>query len=220
MIALAGLLGAVIAGISVGPAGMPFGKVMLALIDRLPAIHVRSGLSPIDDAILWQIRAPRVVLGGLVGAMLASAGASYQGAFRNPLADPYLLGVAAGAGLGATIVVATVADPASWPIDPVPLAAFAGGLVAAAATYVLGRSARRRNAGTLILAGVAVAAIGSGLAGLGVGALAPVVALAAVLLYAGFVAPSSLPAPRPHEHPGHRQRKRRLDERAGDPTVR
>ena len=158
MIALAGLLGAVIAGISVGPAGMPLGKVMLALIDRLPVIHVRSGLSPIDDAILWQIRAPRVVLGGLVGAMLASAGASYQGAFRNPLADPYLLGVAAGAGLGATIVVATVADPASWPIDPVPLAAFAGGLVAAAATYVLGRSARRRNAGTLILAGVAVAA--------------------------------------------------------------
>jgi hypothetical protein len=68
----------------------------------------------------------------------------------------------------------------------------------------------------LILAGVAVAAIGSGLAGLGVGALAPAVAVAAVLLYAGFVAPSSLPAPRPHEHAGDRQRKRRFHDRAGD----
>ncbi len=54
---------------------------------------------------MWQIRAPRVVLGGLVGAMLAGGGAAYQGVFRNPLADPYLLGVAAGAGLGATLVI-------------------------------------------------------------------------------------------------------------------
>jgi hypothetical protein len=72
----------------------------------------------------------------------------------------------------------------------------------------------------LILAGIAVAAVGSGLAGLGVGALAPAVALAAVLLYAGFVAPSSLPVPRPHEHRDHRHRDRRLDDRAGDTTVR
>jgi hypothetical protein len=71
----------------------------------------------------------------------------------------------------------------------------------------------------LILAGVAVAAVGSGLAGLGVGALGPVIAVAAVLLYAGFVAPSSLSQPRPHEHADHRDRDRRLDDRAGDPSV-
>jgi hypothetical protein len=71
----------------------------------------------------------------------------------------------------------------------------------------------------LILAGIAVAAIGSGLAGLGVGALAPAVALAAVLLYAGFVAPSSLTMPRPHEHADHRNRDRRLHDRAGDAPV-
>ena len=71
----------------------------------------------------------------------------------------------------------------------------------------------------LILAGIAVAAIGSGLAGLGVGALAPAVALAAVLLYAGFVAPSSLTVPRPHEHADDRDRDRRLDDRSGDPSV-
>jgi hypothetical protein len=72
----------------------------------------------------------------------------------------------------------------------------------------------------LILAGVAVAAIGSGLAGLGVGALAPAVAVAAGLLYAGFVAPSSLPAPRPHEPARHGQRNRRFHDRAGDAPVR
>jgi hypothetical protein len=72
----------------------------------------------------------------------------------------------------------------------------------------------------LVLAGIAVAAIGSGLAGLGVGALAPAVALAAVLLYAGFVAPSTLTAPRPHEHGDHGDRHRRLDDQAGNPSMR
>jgi cobalamin transport system permease protein len=100
-----------------------------------------------------------MVLGGVVGATLAMAGASYQGVFRNPLADPYLLGVAAGAGLGATLGVAYVPRPVAWPVDPVPLAAFGGALVAVAATYALGRSGtRNRNTATLILAGVAVAA--------------------------------------------------------------
>jgi iron complex transport system permease protein len=102
---------------------------------------------------------PRVVLGALVGATLASAGAAYQGVFRNPLADPYLLGVAAGAGLGATLAVAFLPDRAAWPIDPVPLAAFVGALVAVFLTYALARSGTRaRGPATLILAGVAVAA--------------------------------------------------------------
>jgi hypothetical protein len=72
----------------------------------------------------------------------------------------------------------------------------------------------------LILAGIAVAAVGSGLAGLGVGALAPAVALAAVLLYAGFVAPSSLTVPRPHEHADDRDRDRRLHDRPRDAPMR
>ena len=57
-----------------------------------------------DWSIIWNIRAPRVALAALVGSTLSLAGASYQGVFRNPLVDPYLLGVAAGAGLGATVV--------------------------------------------------------------------------------------------------------------------
>ena len=62
--------------------------------------------TPTEESILWQLRVPRVVLAALVGGMLALAGATYQGVFRNPLADPYLLGVAAGAGLGATLAIA------------------------------------------------------------------------------------------------------------------
>ena len=72
----------------------------------------------------------------------------------------------------------------------------------------------------LILAGIAVAGIGSGLAGLGIGALAPAIVVAAVLLYAGFVAPSTFVKPHGNEHPHHRQRDRGLDDRAGDAPVR
>lgn len=72
----------------------------------------------------------------------------------------------------------------------------------------------------LVLAGIAVAGIGSGLAGLGIGALGPAIAVAAVLLYAGFVAPAPFAKPRPHEHPDHDDRDRGLHDRAGDPSVR
>ncbi|WP_407690014.1 iron chelate uptake ABC transporter family permease subunit, partial [Saccharomonospora iraqiensis] len=69
--------------------------------------QVTGGVSPLSEreaAIVWQLRAPRVLLAAVVGAALAGAGAAFQGVFRNPLAEPYLLGAAAGAGLGATIV--------------------------------------------------------------------------------------------------------------------
>ena len=75
----------------------------------------------------------------LVGATLAVSGASYQGAFLNPLADPYLLGIAAGAGLGATIAITQNLGDAAGVLDPVPLAAFAGALIAVAVSYAAGR---------------------------------------------------------------------------------
>ena len=117
-----------------------------------------TSLSPTEEAILWEIRVPRVVLAALVGAMLAVAGATYQGVFRNPLADPYLLGVAAGAGLGATIAIAYLPDGLRGQ-RLLPVAAFVGGSIAVMLTYAVGRSARReRDAATLILAGVTVTA--------------------------------------------------------------
>ena len=151
-----GALGIAIAvGIALGPVQLAPVAVGRELLDRLPLISLESGLTEREAAVLWQLRVPRVILGGLVGGTLAMAGASYQGVFRNPLADPYLLGVAAGAGLGATIViVAGVGSP-----FVLPVAAFAGGLLAVVITYALGKigGGGRHTTATLVLAGVAVA---------------------------------------------------------------
>jgi iron complex transport system permease protein len=95
-----------------------------------------------------------VVLGGLVGATLAVSGAAYQGVFRNPLADPYLLGAAAGAGLGATLAIAYGPHGGAT----LPVAAFVGAIAGVALAYVLAGSVAGRTPTTLILAGVAVAA--------------------------------------------------------------
>jgi iron complex transport system permease protein len=92
--------------------------------------------------------------------MLATAGGAYQGVFRNPLADPYLLGVAAGAGLGATVAIVGTGQSLVGLGAGVPLAAFVGALGAVGLAYVLGVSADRlRSNASLILAGVAVAAL-------------------------------------------------------------
>jgi iron complex transport system permease protein len=151
------LVGAVVGGVLAGPVHLPAADVVAELWDALPFARAR-GLAGGDAVILWQIRMPRVVLGGLVGAMLSLAGASYQGVFRNPLADPYLLGAAAGAGLGATIAIAYGPDTSSWPVDLLPLAAFVGALGGVLAAYALGRAAGpARSTASLVLAGVAVA---------------------------------------------------------------
>nr|WP_211239445.1 iron ABC transporter permease [Jiangella gansuensis] len=152
-VALAGLIVAVLLGMTVGPAGLPLRGVLVEVANRVPGVQLDGGLDEREAAVLWQLRAPRVVLGLLVGAMLAIAGAGYQGVFRNPLADPYLLGVAAGAGLGATFAIVSGSSRGL-----VPLAAFVGGVAGVAATYALGRSVGGRSTNSLILAGVAVAA--------------------------------------------------------------
>src|SRR5919198_5815911 len=153
--AAAFLVGSFLLGVLVGPVHIGVGGVLGSMGGRLRLPGVSSSLSPTEDSILWDIRLPRVVLGGLVGGMLALAGATYQGVFRNPLADPYLLGVAAGAGLGATVAISY--GGASERV--VPVAAFAGAVVAVMAAYALGRSVgSARATGALVLAGVTVAA--------------------------------------------------------------
>ncbi|MEA3184206.1 MAG: cobalamin transport system permease protein [Ilumatobacteraceae bacterium] len=133
----AALLIAAFLGVMIGPAGR---------------------VSSANWDIIWNVRMPRVALAGIVGAMLSLAGASYQGVFRNPLVDPYLLGVAAGAGLGATIIFAIGRHATSgWPVDPLPLVSFVGGLVAVMITYLVGAAFGASRSGvSLVLAGVAV----------------------------------------------------------------
>lgn len=153
---LAFLLAAVAAGVLVGPAGLGLLDVLRSLASQLPLAGIESPLSETDSTIVYELRLPRVVLGALVGAMLALSGAAYQGVFRNPLADPYLLGIAAGAGLAATIVVAYGPPGASSSLL-LPVAAFAGAAASVAVTYVLARAGGGSATG-LILAGVTVAA--------------------------------------------------------------
>jgi len=150
----AGLLAVVASagiGVLVGPVHISPGAVLQALVG--------GAVDPGQANILWALRFPRVVLGLLVGGMLAVAGAAYQGVFRNPLADPYLLGAAAGANLGATLAISVAPGTSVIGVNVVPLAAFAGAAAAVAGAYVLGRTVTglRSNTG-LILAGVAIAA--------------------------------------------------------------
>ena len=156
----AGVLGiAVIGSLMVGSFSLPAIDIVASMVDRLPFVSVDHSLDQRAEAILWEVRMPRIVLGVLVGATLSAAGAAYQGVFRNPLADPYLLGAGAGAGLGATLAIAYGPDSSSWIVDPLPLAAFVGALLGVVLAYVLGYSVRSgRTAVTLILAGVAIAA--------------------------------------------------------------
>jgi iron complex transport system permease protein len=151
------VLGSMLFALAVGPISIATGSIVESVLSRLPLLHVHSPLSAVDQAIVWQLRAPRVVLAALVGGMLAIAGSAYQGVFHNPLADPYFLGVAAGAGLGATVAIAYASVGGSGEL--LPLAAFAGASFGVACAYVLGRSVGGvHNSGPLILAGVTVAA--------------------------------------------------------------
>jgi iron complex transport system permease protein len=144
---------AVAVGVLAGPVGIPLGGALAEVVNLLPGIDLDTGLTETESTILLELRLPRVVLALLVGGMLGLAGGSYQGVFRNPLADPYLLGIAAGAGLGATVAFVVEGSDA-W----VPAAAFIGALVAVVASALIAGSIRGGSRGpTLILAGIAMA---------------------------------------------------------------
>ena len=153
------LVAAALAGLLLGPVAVsPLGALTVVL-DRVTGLHLHTGLSSLDTAIVWQIQAPRVALGLLVGGTLGMAGGAYQGVFRNSLADPYLLGAAAGAGLGATVAIGAGAEGDTGPLAFVPLAAFVGALAAVALAYLLGMRRALRSPATLLLAGVAISSM-------------------------------------------------------------
>ena len=157
---LAGLIAllaaALLLGVGVGAVRIWPGDTLAIVLNHL-GLGTGARVDPQDDAILWIIRLPRVLLGALVGGALAVAGATLQGVFRNPLADPGLIGVASGASLGAVAAIVlglTAVVPAG-----LQLSAFAGGVVASLAVYALARYEGRTETVTLILTGVAVTAI-------------------------------------------------------------
>jgi iron complex transport system permease protein len=150
------LLGAMLLAVAVGPVGISLGSILRTVLAHVPLIGYHTNTPAIDQAIVWDVRFPRVVLAAMVGAMLSGGGAAYQGVFRNPLADPYLLGAAAGAGLGATIAI--VAGGSGSLV--LPAAAFAGAVFAVALTYGISAAGSGRSSGyAIVVAGIAVTAM-------------------------------------------------------------
>ena len=153
------LLAAALVALALGPAEIPLGDIVRILVSHLPGIEVARDVPASWRNIIWEVRLPRVLLAGLVGATLALTGATYQGVFRNPLADPYLIGVATGAALGATIVVVSDTNLAWHGLSLLPLAAFAGAMTSVFVVYAVARVGNTVPTTTLILAGVALSSL-------------------------------------------------------------
>jgi iron complex transport system permease protein len=155
------LVVAVVLGVGIGAypiAPWDTARILLAHVGLPVAVD------PQQDAILWAIRLPRVLLGILVGGALAVSGAALQGVFRNPLADPTIVGVASGASVGAVAAILVGLSGAFY--GGIQAAAFCGGIVAVLAVYALARHEGRTETITLVLVGVAVTAVAGALVGL------------------------------------------------------
>ncbi len=169
----AATLGVMVASLAIGPIAVP-------ILDMLPKMSVAllsadrgipEGITPRDWIVVMDIRLPRVLLGALVGAALAVSGAVMQGLFRNPLADPGIVGVSAGAGFGAALFIVlggSVLSPVMTllGIYALPLAAFAGGLMTTLLLYRIGTRGGVTSVATLLLAGIALGALTGAMTGL------------------------------------------------------
>src|SRR5438105_13357854 len=151
-LAVCGLLLLVLA--AVGMVASLFGSERLPLLNSLCALTARTncGLSPEQHAILFDLRLPRILLAGAVGMCLAAAGAAYQALLRNPLAEPYLLGVSNGAAVG-TMMALDFFGRHGWSRQ---VLAFAGALLATIFVYQLARGRAGTTPERLILAGIIV----------------------------------------------------------------
>lgn len=160
---LALLLAAFVFNVGIGAVYISPESVIGIILNTLPPISLPVDWPSQFEVILLSIRLPHAVLMALTGAALAASGAAYQGLFRNPLADPYMIGVSSGAGLGAVFAMAI-----QWPEDilglyMIPASAFVGALLTVVAVYSLARVGKVVPLTTLILAGVAIGAFTSAL---------------------------------------------------------
>ena len=156
LISLLLLAGALLLSIAVGSVFIPPVTIVSLLLQGITGQIPPGGEAQLQATILFALRVPRTLLMALTGAALAGSGAAYQGLFRNPLADPYLIGVASGAGLGAVLAMS-----ARWPYSTlglmaVPMAAFVGAILTVFIVYELARVGGTVPTTNLILAGVAV----------------------------------------------------------------
>jgi iron complex transport system permease protein len=163
LICLVVLLAAILLGVGVGSVFIPPKDTLTILWQALLGQPLEDSPSGIQAVILLSLRLPRTLLMVLTGAALAGSGCAYQGLFRNPLADPYLIGAASGAGLGAVAVMAF-----QWPVTnlgylAVPLASFFGSITAVLLVFQIARVGKTLPVTNLILAGVAVSSFATAL---------------------------------------------------------
>ena len=161
LLLLALLLVAVLLSLALGPVAIPLGDTLRVLLRWFSTADL-----PTDQVLIIEhIRLPRTLMGILVGATLALTGAAMQGLFRNPLADPGLIGVSSGAALGAALMIVLGSSMLSaLPSFVLPyatvLGAFAGGVITTWLVYRLGQSVQGTSVASMLLAGIAIAAIG------------------------------------------------------------
>jgi iron complex transport system permease protein len=163
LINLSLLMVAALLSIGVGPVFIPPGTVARMLANLLPGITIAADWPDAFVSILFKIRLPHTILMLLTGAALGGSGAAYQGLFRNPLADPYLIGVASGAGLGAVLALSLQWPSSMLGMYTLPASAFLGATISIAIVYSLARVGRTVPSTTLILAGVAFSAFATSL---------------------------------------------------------
>lgn len=143
------LIATILISVSVGAIHVPVRDMAAAVFEHHP-------LSETQQTILLAIRLPRVLASALVGAALAIAGLMFQGLFRNPMADPYIIGASGGAAVGACVGIVLLAQWSIFGFSAAALLAFVGSVVTMAAVYSLARARGRTNGVTLLLAGFAV----------------------------------------------------------------
>lgn len=154
LILFAVLLAISLVSVGIGPVGIRPGTVAHILF-----AGDSTQLDPTLVTIVWQLRLPRVLLAALVGAGLGAAGAGYQGLFRNPLADPFIIGASSGAALGATIAIVAGMNVGAWGMAPTSLAALAGSIAAVVLVYGIAAVGRQVPTMSLLLAGVAISSL-------------------------------------------------------------
>lgn len=160
-LALMALLATIIVATSVGTVDIPVDRTARIILGHLSLPIAAPARGSPEDVIIWEVRIPRVLTAAVVGAALAISGASYQAVFRNHLADPFLLGVAAGAGLGATVAFVLGLPFDLYGFGWVAVLAFAGAMLAVALTYELARVGRTVPTTNHILAGVSISVAAS-----------------------------------------------------------
>lgn len=159
------VVGGGIFALSIGTVKIPPVTILKMFVHKIPIIgsHIIPSWTSVEESIILQLRLPRIILSILVGAELSAAGVIYQGIFRNPMADPYIIGASAGASLGATLAILLFSGMKILGVGSIPFFAFIGAFVTIFLVYNLASIGGRTYSFTLLLSGIAVSSFISAL---------------------------------------------------------